>query len=370
MNITKQSESIIWTNPIPVLNSRHSYFPFACELENGDILATHQMGEAFESVNGTTRLCISHDKGQTFELLPVFYDKSGQEIPTTDSLKATNVGGGRVAMIGYEYERPDPTQPIGNPETGGVQNSYVIFLISNDNGKTWSKPQRVPSTFQGPIEASAALTVLQNGDWVTPITSFVTWEGVRLEPSCGRLLRTNDEGKTWSDDVICMDMGENVSAYEQRLCQLEDSGALVNIAWCEDLVTGESFNNQYTISYDNGQSFEGPFDTGIFGQASSVCSIGEDRLLALHAMRKGTDRPGIYAYVVNLENGKWDIEAEKVIWEPDTPIVKDNSMAAVFAYLKFGQPGAIKLSDESILTTHWTVENGQGKTIAMKLDIK
>ena len=87
-------------------------------------------------------------------------------------------------------------------------------------------------------------------------------------------------------------------------------------------------------------------------------------------MRKGTDRPGIYAYVVDLTDGRWNIEAESIIWEPDAPIVKDNSMAGVFAFLKFGQPGAIKLSDYSILTTHWTVENGQGKTIAMKFDIK
>ena len=370
MNITKLSENVIWTNPTPALNSRHSYFPFACELDNGDILATHVMGQAFESVDGTTRLCISHDKGETWTLLPVFYDKSVLEVPTSDSMKPTSLGGGKVIMLGYEYIREDENLPIGNPETGGLLPSNIIFMQSADNGGTWSGPLIIKTSLKGPKEASAPITVLHNGDWVTPITSFMTWEGVRLEPSCGRLLRSNDRGKTWSDDVVCMDMGENITAFEQRVCQLEKSGAIVNIAWCEDTVTEQAYNNQYMISYDNGKSFKGPFDTGIFGQASSVCAIGGDRLLALHAMRKGTDRPGIYAYVVNLENGKWDIEAESVIWEPTTPLVKDTTMAAIFAYLKFGQPGAIKLSDGSILTTHWMIDNGQGKTIAMKLEIK
>lgn len=370
MNIIKKSENIIWTNPMPALRSRHSYFPFACELDNGDILSSHVIGEAFESVDGTTRMSISHDKGETWELLPVFYDKSELNVPTSDSMKPTNAGDGKVIMLGYEYIREDENLPVGNPETGGLLPSNIIFCESSDNGKTWTKPAVVPSSFKGPEEASAPITILKNGDWVTPITGFMNWEGERLEASCGKLLRSNDQGKTWSDDAVCMNMGENITAFEQRVCQLEKSGAIVNIAWCEDTVTGEVFNNQFAISYDNGLSFEGPFDTGIHGQASSVCAIGDDRLLALHAMRKDTDRPGIYAYVVNLENGKWEIEAEQVIWEPTTPLVKDESMAAIFAFLKFGQPGAIKLSDGSILTTHWMVDNGQGKTVAMKLEIK
>ena len=370
MEIIKISEGILWENPMPVLRSMHSFFPFACELENGTILASHVIGEAFESANGTTRLSVSRDKGGNWELLPVIYKKDGLEVPTTDYMKITNIGTNKIVLFGYEYGRPDTNLPIGNAKTGGTLYSNIVFISSDDNGNTWSRPVKITSSFKGPVEASAPLTVLKDGSWATPITSFPNWEGERQEPSCGRLLRSNDNGNTWSDEVIIMGMGENVSAYEQRICQLQKSGAVVNIAWCEDLITGQAYNNQYTVSHDNGKSFEGPFDTGILGQASSVCAIGGDRLLALHAIRKETDRPGIYAFVVNLENDKWDIEAQSVIWEPKTPIVKDTSMAAIFAYLKFGQPGAIKLKDGIILTTHWAIENGMGKTFVMKLNIK
>ena len=367
MRITKASESVIWTNPKPALRSRHSYFPYACELDDGTLLASHVVAEAFESVDGTTRLSSSSDGGRTWELLPEVYDKSRYKTRTTDAMKITSLGAGKLILFGYEYFRDDPESTIGNPETGGLVDSRVILLRSFDNGMSWTEAEEIPCAWGRHVEASAPILVLANGDWATPITGFPRWDGSHTGEVCGRLLKSKDQGKTWDDGTVTMKLGETVSVYEQRVCQLERSGDIVAIAWNEDFKTGELYHNHYAISRDGGESFEGPFDTGIGGQASSVCAIGEDRLLALHAVRKDTERPGVYAFVVNLENGRWEIESEAVIWEPGFPMKKNESMADIFAYLKFGQPGAIRLSDGAFLTTHWAIEDGQGKTIAMKL---
>ena len=213
------------------------------------------------------------------------------------------------------------------------------------------------------------MVVLQNGDWVTPITEFANWENQRQEASCGRLLRSSDQGKTWNDDAVIMALGETVAIFEQRVCQLKESGKLVSIAWNEDLKTGERYNNHYSVSEDNGQTWTGGLDTGVRAQASSVCAIGGDRLLALHSKRRDTDRPGIYADIVHLADNKWNVESETLIWEPAVPVVRDKNMAEVFAFLKFGQPGACLLQDGTVLTTHWFIDNGQGKTIAMRLKL-
>ena len=174
---------------------------------------------------------------------------------------------------------------------------------------------------------------------------------------CGRLLRSTDEGKTWNDDTVCMEFDGNiVTCYEQRVCQLE-SGNIVVIGWNENTQTGERMNNHYTISYDNGLTFSKPIDTGVRGQASSVCAIGGEKLLALHAIRRDTDEPGIYGYIVYLSDGKWNILEEKLIWAPNAPVMKNSKMAEIFAFLKFGQPGAIKLMDGDILMTHWFAED-------------
>ena len=170
MKVKKVFESTIWTNPKPVLYSRHSYFPFACELDDGTLLASHVVAEAFESVNCTTRVCISKDKGRTWTLLPVVYDKSNYPVPTSDSMKPTSLGGGKVLLFGYESFRADPESTVGNPETGGLLDDRMMMIRSFDNGKTWTLAEEVPCSWGHHVEASAPITVLKNGDWVTPIT--------------------------------------------------------------------------------------------------------------------------------------------------------------------------------------------------------
>ena len=57
------ASSVIYENPLPQLRSRQSAFPFLCELPGGMLLASHAIGEAFESVDGTTYLSRSEDGG-------------------------------------------------------------------------------------------------------------------------------------------------------------------------------------------------------------------------------------------------------------------------------------------------------------------
>ena len=135
----------------------------------------------------------------------------------------------------------------------------------------------------------------------------------------------------------------------------------------ENVVTGERLDNHYTVSHDGGKTFSNPVSTGIRGQASSVCAIGGERLLALHAVRRDTDRPGIYGCIVDLSEGKWSIVKKALLWEPSVPVTKDTKMAEIFSFLKFGQPGAILLNDGDIMMSHWYAENGQYKTVASRI---
>jgi hypothetical protein len=142
---------------------------------------------------------------------------------------------------------------------------------------------------------------------------------------------------------------------------------VVGIAWNENILTGKRYANHYALSPDGGIHFGAARPTGVMGQASSVTAIGGDRVLALHCIRRDTNRPGIYGYIVNLTHGEWEIEHESVLYEPQTAAVRDTHMAEIFSFLKFGQPSAVKLSDGSFMMTFWTVENGQGKTLCQRL---
>jgi sialidase-1 len=361
---------VIYENPLPQLTSRHSFFPSIVQLANGDLLASHVLGQAFESVDQSTYLSRSTDKGRSWELLPPINIHKEREYITSDYLKLSKIENNGLLLFGYEYFRLDPDLPIGNPENGGTLPDRVIMLKSFDLGTTWSKPHEIATSFLHQVEASAPILELKSGVWVSPATGFPSWNGVLPDRQCGRLLRSIDYGNSWDDSSIIMEFPRNtISIYEQRICQMPDTGTLIVISWNEDIISGERYPNHYAVSNDDGNSFSGPYSTGVMGQASSVMPIDGNRLLALHSIRRDTDRPGIYGYIVNLKNNTWDIEYSNIIWEPQSPMVKNSRMAEVFSFLKFGQPSAIKLLDGSIAMVHWATENGQGKTIYTRLSI-
>ena len=354
------NSSIIYENPLPQLASKHSFFPFLCELKDGTIAAAITIGQAFESVDSSSFVSFSKDRGRTWSEPLRMFDGCAD----TDYCKITALPDGRLIAFGYAYIRDNPNLPIGNPETGGLLEDYVFFSISEDGGKHWQEMKKINCAWGPHIEASAPITVLKDGTWITPITGFPDWKGNSHGKLCGRALRSENGGKTWDDSSVCMDFGDDATTcYEQRMCQLE-SGAIICIGWNENTKTGERYENHYTVSFDNGKTWSAPKTTGILGQASSVCAIGGEKLLALHAVRRDTDRPGIYACIVDFSEGEWNIIEQEIIWEPDFKITKDTNMAEIFSFLKFGQPGAILLSDGNIMMSHWFAKEGQYKTVA------
>ena len=93
------------------------------------------------------------------------------------------------------------------------------------------------------------------------------------------------------------------------------------------------------------------------------------KVLTLHAIRRDTDRPGIYACIADVAGDRWNLLEQECVWEPNTPILKNARVAEIFAFLKFGQPGAIRLADGHILMSHWHCEEGVYKTRATRIEI-
>ena len=361
--------STIYDNPLPQLRSRQGFFPSIFELSDGRIGALTVIGEAFESVDSACYVSYSSDGGKSFGAPRRILVPSESPDKTTVYAKITALKNGRLVALGYAFPRDNPELPLGNPENGGLIDDYVFYAVSDDGGESFSEIKQIDTSFSPHVEASAPITELSDGSWITPITCFPDWSGRMHSDLMGRALYSPDCGETWSDSGICMSFGDRrITCYEQRMCQLE-SGTLITIGWNEDTVTGERLCNHYTASYDNGKTWTYPESCGVLGQASSVCALGGERLLALHAVRRDTDRPGIYAYVVDFSDRTWRVTDSALIWEPSTPIVKDSKMAEIFSFLKFGQPGAIKLSDGDVLMAHWYCDQGQYRTVATRISL-
>ena len=357
--------SVIYENPLPQLRSVMSTFPGIAQLPSGRIIAVYTLGEAFESIDGTAYISFSDDGGKTFSAPRRILDKSEEKIRMTDYAKPTVTPDGKIIIFGYRYFRENPDLPLGNAENGGTLPDEIFMLESHDEGGNFTKPAVIPSTFGNSVEASAPLYVLSDGSLATPITCFPDWSGNLDSRLCGRLLISRDGGKSFDDSTVCTAFpGDTVTCYEQRMCETE-SGALVVVSWNEDTKTGERMNNHITISRDGGRSFSAPIDTGVRGQATGILSLGGERVMTLHAVRRDTDAPGIYAVIADVSCG-WRVISSERVWAPKTPMVKSANMAEIFSFLKFGQPSAIKLEDGGILMTHWTSEDGVYKTVVNK----
>ena len=62
------------------------------------------------------------------------------------------------------------------------------------------------------------------------------------------------------------------------------------------------------------------------------------------------------------------------VWVDDVDIFKfaegdRERMAEIFSFIKFGQPGAILLSDGDVLMSHWFADAGEYKTVATRIKL-
>ena len=347
----------VYENPIPNLRSRQAIFPNLCELPDGRLLCCFVLAEAFEAADMRSYLSESMDGGKTWSKPWRMFQEG--PVPESETCKVTALGGNRMMALGYAAQRLERDGQLANAATGGLLPHRVFCAFSEDGGKTWTEKRTIPDAWNAHTEASAPAVRLRDGALAAPITGFPDWEGQMTSRRCGRMLLSRDEGRTWSDDTVCMAFdGDAVTCYEQRFCVL-DSGTIVNIGWNED-VSGKRLPNHITYSADNGKTFSRPISTGVMGQAASVCALGGERFLAVVAQRRDTDEPGVYAYVCDFSERKWNVTRSGLLWSASKgPLKRDRNAAEVFAFLKFGQPSVTRLRDGRILLCFWYQKDGQ-----------
>ena len=353
-------KGILFGTENPKKGDRSGYMPYFCQMEDGKLLAVNIIGSYFDAPDVRTHILESED-GMCFQASEYSpFDMSEMEKafggPVSDAVKIATDGGEHVIAVGYGFAH-NKGEDVGlaNAETGGLLDCPAFFAESFDGGKTFTPSKTIDSHWGYHTEASAPLYVLKNGDYITPIAPMPDWEGCYKNPIHGRLLRSTDKGKTWNDDTVTMDFGPDTTVWEQRLA-ITDSGKIVDVAWNENLKTGEIYNNHIAISTDNGKTFGPAIDTGIKGQATGICALGGEKVLTLHSMRKNVDRYGVLACIANVANGKWEVEHTEYIWEPRFAMTKVDGSLGVFECC-----GSVSLRQFACRTARSSTPNGSWK---------
>ena len=80
-------------------------------MEDGKIICSYQIGEAFESVDGKTFLSVSTDGGKTWgNAIPIV--KNLENVPISENSKITHIGNNNYVCLGYAYYRENEDLPI------------------------------------------------------------------------------------------------------------------------------------------------------------------------------------------------------------------------------------------------------------------
>ncbi len=348
---------ILYRNPIPHVHSVHAYFPSVISMDNGEMLATAVLGEAFEAPNLHTQVFRSLDMGET-------WTQEGPLCPDTrdrllsDASRLTALDGGDMVVFTIRHDRTEhPHEGLTNPETLGFVPTEPLLFRSADYGRTWAAPEVITPPLEGPsFELCCPITVLRDGRWVLPTSTWQAWDG-----HCPNGIRTiamisRDTGRTWPEywDVM-VEPGAKTYFWESKIIELPD-GRQLAVAWAYDAVAEKDRSNQYVLSSDGGRTWSPPASTGIQGQTLTPMVLEDGRILCVY---RRMDTPGLWACLAHLDADTWVTEEQTPVWGAETRGLTGASgnMSQNFTVLRFGAPCLTRCPDGTIFMAFWCYED-------------
>jgi len=348
---------VIYKNPKLHVHSIHAYFPSVVAMDNGEMLASLVLGEAFESPNCHTHLARSVDNGETWRIEGPIYPGTKDRL-TSDSCRITTFPGGKVVTFMVRSDRTEhPDEGLTNPENLGFVPTELLLFRSKDYGHSWQGPTALTPPLEGPsFELCSPIVPLKDGRWLLPTETWPGWDG-----SCPNGIRmvafvSYDRGKTWPEylDVMSEPSG-NVFFWESKISELPD-GRLLAVAWVYDDTVHQDRPNHYAVSKDGGKTWSKPFSTGLQGQTLTPFLIDDRHILSVY---RRMDQPGLWANVSHLEGDKWVNDGCEPLWGTTTSglTTTGKNMAQNFNLLRFGAPCISRLPDGMFFVAFWCYED-------------
>lgn len=348
---------ILFQNPSPHVKSIHAYFPSIVVADNGHMLATVVLGEAFESVDMHTRLFRSADSGKTWTDEGRIYSNTDGRL-ISDYSRISKLPNGELLILMMLADRTDhPEEGLANPETlGFVPTTFAVFR-SNDHGYSWSQPDMINSPLGSiPLELCSPIIPLSDGRCLISTSPWKNWDGTASAGKRMIALVSHDLGKTWPEYMDVMkDPKQEIQYWESKIIEISDD-RLLGVAWAHDLSRNTDLPNSFVLSYDGGKNWTTPESTGLLGQTLTPFLLDDGRILSVY---RRMDQPGLWMNLSKIKNDQWINESEKPLWGQDAGGLTGNSTNMIHAFnvLKFGAPSVTKLPDGKIFIAFWAVEN-------------
>lgn len=359
---------LIYRNPLPHVKSVHAYFPSVVKLPGGEMLASFNLGQAFEAADLHVHLARSRDEGESWTFEGPIYPVANERMFSTMA-RLTAAPDGQVVAYLHRHNRSRPNTGLGNPQTLGFVETEPMLMRSADGGRSWDGPTLFASPIVGsPLEMCSPITVLRDGRWLISTSTWRAWNGECPDGLRMVALVSHDCGETWPEywDVMC-DPNQEIIYWESKVIELQD-GRLLGVAWGYNEKKQRDLPNPYAVSCDKGKTFTAPRSTGLLGQTMTPLLLEDGKILVVY---RRIDRPGLWANISRLEGDEWINEAELPLWGNDGSglTATGGNMVENFNVLRFGAPTLLPLDNGIIFVAFWAVEDGVSVIRWFKLQV-
>jgi len=355
--ISVRGTGLVYRNPQPHVRSVHAYFPSVAALSGGELVATVVLGEAFESADCHVQVGRSTDNGETWALEGPIYPGT-QDRLTSDSARLTPLSDRDLVAFLVRHDRTDhPDEGLTSPETLGFVPTELLLMRSSDGGHTWSEPRPLEPPLEGPsFELCSPITVLRDGRWILPTSTWPAWDGYCPNGIKMIALVSHDGGKTWPEYWNVMQESDGrVFFWESKIVELNDD-RLLAVAWTYDDLAKADRANHFSISSDGGKSWSAPSSTGLIGQTLTPLVLPDGRMLCVY---RRMDKTGLWANLSHFDGGTWVNDCEAPLWGAGAAglTASTDDMAHNFNVLRFGAPCVTRLEDDTVFVAFWCYED-------------
>ncbi len=330
---------------------RHTHPDDLIPLRDGEILLTFREATDHISPDGDVILLRSRDHGKSWGERQVvgglsdLDEREGCGLQLKDGTILMNI------FVNALY-RPDgtfdwlshfgrnPGYPTGTlPGRRGMKRaSYTI--LSNDNGRTWSKPQYVTadgmpsSDIEGPTDAPLEMP---DGSILMPMEAYYT----KADPQnwSAFVLKSTDKGRTWRYlSTIADDPGGKLGYFEEPALVRLRTGKIIAA------MRNSGPANAIWISHsnDDGKTWSKAAPTPMIGHPADLLQLKDGRVLCTYGYRAGRhgNPAGIRACFSRDDGETWDINNEVVLRRD-------------FFNSDIGYPESMQLPDGRVLTAYY-----------------
>jgi sialidase-1 len=366
MMISCRETGLVYRNPKPHLQAVHAWHPSLVRLDDGELVASFDLGQGVESLDYRTYLARSGDDGRTWGPPAALLDETTPR-RSTHSIRISRTADGTLLGFGGRYYRDDPEEGLVNRSNLGYVPMDLIFLRSRDGGETWDGPTTIEPPLVGPsFEICHAILELADGTWLAPTSTWRGWDGHAPHGMKAVVLVSRDRGRSWPEYHTIMDgTDEDLVYWEQSIAPLPD-GRLLAVAWVFAEQAGHSLPNRYALAAD-GLAFSAPRENGLRGQTAKVLTLRDGRVLCLY---RREDQPGLWAHLARIDGDEWVGLDELSLWKGAPAGMSGRAAPGEeLGALKFGYPSMVELPGGDVLAVFWCSEDGIYNIRWVRIDI-